>query len=413
MRFLQVYLLLTLSVQAAESDALAIHANLLARHLPYGTVLNPIVAAPGSSQIVNYTRCGDSAIWTGHWLAAEAFRWRVTHNPDALVNARAAVAGIKLLVDVTGTDLLARCAVPEDSPYAKGIASEEASNGSYIRALDGRRWVWIGHTSRDQYTGVFFGLGAAYDLLADAAIRADIAALTTRLLDRLIGWGWNVIMPDGSSSTTFLIRPEQRLSFPQVGKRVNPARFSDAYRADSVALAVQTSLPLTIDALDDRSSYFKFNLDYITMYNLIRLETSASLNSFYEDAYAVLRRTTDDHGNAHFNMIDRALHGPDARRDADARALLDAWLKRPKADYYVDLRGKVRTCGDDACDPIPVDLRPPSDFVWQISPFQLTGGGSGVIENAGIDYILPYWMARYYRVAPGGIIRLRPRSTPH
>jgi hypothetical protein len=26
------------------------------------------------------------------------------------------------------------------------------------------------------------------------------------------------------------------------------------------------------------------------------------------------------------------------------------------------------------------------------------GGGSGIIENAGIDYILPYWMARYHRV---------------
>lgn len=25
-------------------------------------------------------------------------------------------------------------------------------------------------------------------------------------------------------------------------------------------------------------------------------------------------------------------------------------------------------------------------------------GGSGLIETAGIDYILPYWMARYYNV---------------
>src|SRR5439155_1415809 len=28
----------------------------------------------------------------------------------------------------------------------------------------------------------------------------------------------------------------------------------------------------------------------------------------------------------------------------------------------------------------------------------LQGGGSGIIENAGVDYILPYWMARYYGV---------------
>jgi hypothetical protein len=398
MRFLQVFLLFSVVLQAGETEALAIHANLQARHLPYGTVMNPIVAAPGSSEIVHYTRCGDSAIWTGHYLAAEAFRYKVTRAPEALVNLRGAIAGIKLLVDITGTDLLARCALPQDSPYAKGVASEEASNGSHSTTLNGRPWIWIGHTSRDQYTGVFFGLGAAYDLVDDGEVRAQISALVTRLLDRLRGWNWNIVMPDGSVSTTFLIRPEQRLSFLQVGKLVNPQRFADTYRFDSTALAVQTGLAITIDSLNDRTSYFKFNLNYITFYNLIRLETNSTLRGFYEDSYAIMRRTTDDHGNAHFNMIDRALHGPDSRRDGDTRAMLDAWLKRPRADVFVDLRGKLPICGGDACNPVPVDLRPPSDFVWQISPFQVMGGGSGIIENAGIDYILPYWMARYHRV---------------
>jgi hypothetical protein len=398
MRFLQVFLLLSVVLRAGEPEALAIHANLQARHLPYGTVMNPIVAAPGSSEIVHYTRCGDSAIWTGHYLAAEAFRYKVTRAPEALANLRGAIAGIKLLVDITGTDLLARCALPQDSPYARGVASEEASNGSHNATRNGQPWIWIGHTSRDQYTGVFFGLGAAYDLVDDGEVREQISALVTRLLNRLLGWNWNIVMPDGSVSTTFLIRPEQRLSFLQIGKRVNPQRFTDPYRFDSTALAVQTGLAITIDSLNDRTSYFKFNLNYITFYNLIRLETNATLRNFYEDSYAIMRRTTDDHGNAHFNMIDRALHGANARRDSDTRAMLDAWLKRPRADVFVDLRGKVPICGDDACNPVPVDLRPPSDFVWQISPFQVMGGGSGIIENAGIDYILPYWMARYHRV---------------
>jgi hypothetical protein len=47
-----------------------------------------------------------------------------------------------------------------------------------------------------------------------------------------------------------------------------------------------------------------------------------------------------------------------------------------------------------------VAARIPTDFLWQRDPFQLTGGGSGVIEGAGIDYILPYWMSRYYGVIP-------------
>src|SRR5580704_9779107 len=29
------------------------------------------------------------------------------------------------------------------------------------------------------------------------------------------------------------------------------------------------------------------------------------------------------------------------------------------------------------------------------------GGGFGTVEGAGIDYILPYWMARYYSIISG------------
>jgi hypothetical protein len=398
MRFLPVFLVCSIPLFAGEPEALAIDAQLQSRHLPYGTVLDPIFAAPGSTEIAHYTRCGDSAIWTGHYLAAQAFRFAVTRSPQALANARGAFSGLKLLVDVTGTDLLARCALPQDSPYAKGVASEESSHGSFTRTLDGKTWMWIGHTSRDQYAGVFFGLGVAYDLIDDPEMRSQIASLVTRMLNRLIGWGWNIILPDGSVSTSFLVRPEQRLSFLQVGKRVNPQQFASQYSSDAGGLASQILLPLGIDVLDDKSSYFKFNLAYITLYNLIRMETSASLLGWYEQGFAVVRRTTDDHVNAHFNMIDRALHGPNAARDGVTRGALEAWLKRPRTDIFVDLRGKVPTCGSNACNPVPVDQRPPSDFVWQINPFQVTGGGSGVIESPGIDYLLPYWMGRYYRV---------------
>src|SRR5579864_4932198 len=96
---------------AAEADALAITANIQARHMPFQTVIDPVYASSTSDQIVGYTRCGDSALWTGHYLAAEAFRYNVTRAADALANVKNAIAGIKGLVDVTGTNELARCLV--------------------------------------------------------------------------------------------------------------------------------------------------------------------------------------------------------------------------------------------------------------------------------------------------------------
>src|ERR1700694_2355617 len=80
---------------ASDADAVAISRNIQGSHMPFGTVLNPIFAAANSNQIVSYTRCGDSAIWTGHYLAAEAFRYRVTRSPDALANVNSAIAGLQ------------------------------------------------------------------------------------------------------------------------------------------------------------------------------------------------------------------------------------------------------------------------------------------------------------------------------
>jgi uncharacterized protein (TIGR03437 family) len=379
---------------ATEANALAISANIQETHVPYGTILDPIFAGPASNQIVGYTRCGDSAIWTGHYLAAEALRYQVTQSPAALANVKQAIAGIKSLLDVTGTNLLARCLVPLSSPYAAGIRSEEAANGIFTNSSAG--YFWVGNTSRDQYMGVIFGLGVAYDMVNDAGVQTSISQIATRLVQFLEGHAWTIVMPDGSISTTFVIRPDQILTLLQVGRHVNPGAFSTDYDINRILLAAGVLAPIAVDAASD-SSYFKFNLDYISFYNLIRLESSPA-KSIYQAAYQVLRDATASHQNAMFDLIDRGLNGPNATRDAEAAALLNEWLQRPSRDNTVNLNGVVPVCGSQACQPIPVALRPPDEYLWQENPFQLAGGGSGIIETAGVDYILPYWMARYYGV---------------
>jgi hypothetical protein len=121
-------------------------------------------------------------------------------------------------------------------------------------------------------------------------------------------------------------------------------------------------------------------------------------------------------------MIDRALTGPDAARDAETVQLLSDWLARDdrarslglpiRRDFTVDHRDDpaVPACktifseaGQPlvvACKPIPVLERVNTDFLWQRSPQQLASFGTGTIESSGLDYLLPYWMARCYGVIP-------------
>jgi len=380
---------------SCETIAVAISANIQAKHLPFGTIVDPVYASAASNAIVGYTRCGDSALWTGHYLAAESFRYNVTSDPGALANIRAALVGLKSLVDVTGTDLLARCLVPMNSPFAAGITSEESPNGIHTSGQN----FWIGNTSRDEYSGVFFGLSVAYDFVNQSDLRASVQSLASRMLNFLLANAWTVVMPDGTASTTFVIRPDEQLALLQIGKQVNPYAYANLYSSASNGAAL-AALPVAVDAADVRDSYFKFNLDAINFFNLIRLENNSSLRAQYLAAYAIYRNATQDHMNPHFNMIDRAVNGPNATRDAETVTYLDQFLKRPSRDVYVDLEGQFPSCvsADQSCNPIPIPLRVTTDFLWQRSPFQLVGGGQGTIEEAGIDYILPYWMARYYGI---------------
>ena len=60
-----VIILLIAPARGAEADALSIDANIQARHLPYGAILDPIFTLTDSDIVGGYTRCGDSALWSG------------------------------------------------------------------------------------------------------------------------------------------------------------------------------------------------------------------------------------------------------------------------------------------------------------------------------------------------------------
>jgi hypothetical protein len=385
--------------KASEQDALSISDVIGQRHMPHGVIVAPVFASASSDRIVAYSRGADAAIWTGHYLAAESFRYKVTGELEALENARAALRGISSLRRVTGTNLLARCLFPTDWTFASSIRHEEAGHGIYTRNLDGRAYNWVGNTSRDQYMGVFFGLAIAFDLIDEADVRQIIREEVTALLEFLLDHDWAIVMPDLRISTVFWARTDQQLGLLQVGRHVNPGRFAAAYDEHRARYSSSVAVPVSFEVLDTHGSYFKFNINAIGFYNLVRLEDSSKHRKRYLKAYKILRKATRNHGNAHFNMIDRALKGADSARDGETLRLLDKWLMRPRRDQRVDLRNKYPACSSGrACSPVPVEERVTTDFLWQRSPFQLSGGGSGTIETPGIDYILPYWMARYFEL---------------
>ncbi len=106
----------------------------------------------------------DACMWTGCYMAAQACRWSVTRDPDALEQVRFLAKGMRALSDVTGTKgAFARNVGRPQTPGAgeKTIASP-TGNGQRFRP----------DVSRDQLAGLTLGWTMVGTLMEDAALRA-------------------------------------------------------------------------------------------------------------------------------------------------------------------------------------------------------------------------------------------------
>ncbi len=64
----------------------------------------------------------------------------------------------------------------------------------------------------------------------------------------------------------------------------------------------------------------------------------------------------------------------------------------------VVLLGDVGRGGDLVADrPIPMRVRPPSNYWWRSNPYQPNGDGDGNVLLSGVDFRLAYWMGRWIR----------------
>lgn len=135
---------------------------------------------------------GDSAIWTGTYLAAEALRLEATGAPAARAQVKALVETLHLWFNVSGQPgMLARFAAP--AGVAQPVVLNDLACGSGWRvhcnvSYQGAAYDYIGHISRDQYQGVLLGYALAYEALGpdDEATRALIREDVFELVEELM-----------------------------------------------------------------------------------------------------------------------------------------------------------------------------------------------------------------------------------
>lgn len=134
---------------------------------------------------------GDTALHTGVYLAAEAFRLQSTGALRARKNVRKLVETFHLWFNVSGNPgNLATIAVPAGDRRIRDWTNWDCSRFDRYcnKEWNGRRWDYVGDPSRDMYVGPVMGLVEAYDALGEhdetyrELIREDLVVLAEELM---------------------------------------------------------------------------------------------------------------------------------------------------------------------------------------------------------------------------------------
>jgi hypothetical protein len=158
--------------------------------LAFGGVGDPRYSDPPTySQRIALAGTGDSALWTGTYLAAEALRLMATGAPDARAHVRSLVETLHLWFNISPSPgVLARFVRPAGVDDPPGIIDCNKDTHHCGVAYEGKLYDYNGHVSRDQYQGVMLGYALAYEALGetDEAHRALIRDDVRQLVDELM-----------------------------------------------------------------------------------------------------------------------------------------------------------------------------------------------------------------------------------
>ena len=400
-------------------------------HQPfYGATVGVYFADDERTEPIRYFDTGDSCIWSGTYLASQSFRYAMTGDEQAKANAIRTAEALSGNLHVTGRPgFIARYRGPQD-PTVIDTDCDEDENCHVIDDGEFAGDFWKGNTSRDQYTGWFFGMAIAYDLIDDEPTRAMIRADVAEVLAELIRENWRIIDADGRMTTAGpQVLAMQQVTWSLIGYHMTGQglfkRAVQRWLEDANRPVFELSL---FNFFNRYSQYYGNNLGHQNFYSLLRLARVYVNEADYD--YFVRMFETKQHTftrlshNAFFTEIfmSQGLYEPEDGDPYQAQLVEDLTDFRPAPNYryattppeapldplsvffadlwdqypiFEELMGDVDPQAEEA---YRVPYQCSTDFLWQRNPFNIECGGVENVRavNPGVDYLVGYWMAAFH-----------------
>ena len=384
------------------------------RHVRWGLTADSQLETPGDLA-TNRTRSTDNdGLWTAMYVAAEAFRFKVTGAADARANAARGMQAIMRLEEISGIP-----GFPARSFIKPGVDAQP-SDGEWHDTPD-KQWRWKADTSSDEIVGHYFVYPIYYELVAadgeKAALRGAIDRITNHILDhgyQLVDvdgqrtrWGWwapELIWddPDELGLRALHILAHLRVALymtenPQYRKKYQAAydELITRHRYHLLTRNQKIMVPGHINHSDDE-------LAFLSYYPLLRYERDPALLATYKDSLERSWQIERPERNPLWNVIYAAGTGAkEFDRAETVRTLREIPMDQVEWSVANSHRSDVpidplsdRFKRRQALVVLPYDELPMSK--WNGNPYNLDGGNGGRSEDDGAYFLLPYWMGRFH-----------------
>lgn len=349
-----------------------------------------------------YETAGDSALWTGHYLAALCAKWEITRDQATKDEIWDVLEAYQMLTLVGRDGVLVRFAAPYDDA-AFLPHNENYGGGVYWGTDSWTNYKWLGYPSRDTYYGFALGMAMTYHVFdgEDSSITNYVANLVVRVVDRLRGDDWWI--DDGEGHITNPL-PFWKCVFYRLAKTTANSYYGTMLDAGYNDAFLQASIIPPASESKYADEYYPANLTFVGLMVVNLFETDATKKAHYE---AWLKDAFEDESMDHLNAA-FAAHYCWGRWDVDRQGARGA----AQGALY-DMPGPVRWMEEvDSSALYPhydatkstIALfprhRPTDDYIWQKTPTLMLGGADVPWEYPGVDLLLPYWMGRVVGVVP-------------
>jgi len=397
-----------------------------------------------NSTALMYNTVGDAAMWTGSYLASQAFRLAASGEEDALEQAENTMSVLELLAQCSSKKgYVVRAAMSSlDPAYAAYYSGYTL--GHYDCESPNEGLTWLGDSSRDSYTGFALGLsvvkfalensttsprGAAWRSAAAAArgnhgwssdeIAVRSASLVSRanalaslVAETLLGDGWWILGPhDAITNPT----PAFVTMWQSLALAADPTKFQGKFNLTQSFWEAALVGSYSVHSMFE-SGYYSNNLMVDTLFVASTLGVQVD-PSIQEE---VQRLTTDlavESGTPHLQptfaaMTACSLLSPSGARESsslnpDQELLMQGIIQSTLADQVpgpkwmravdqsLDAKYFPHHNSKMADHALLAGDRPQGTFQWQQSPANLAGGENSPYHFAAVDRLLPYWAAKF------------------